>query len=122
MGSDDEKPTKVGRIINIILLVFNSVAAMGVIGLKLSRATYEEISNQIFSPGTPLMDSALLDLLLRKTFAVFIVIFVFLVVLKERRIKAVYRRICINIAALIFIMIYASMLLCLIYGPVIRAV
>jgi hypothetical protein len=70
----DEKPTRVARIINIILLVFNLVAALGVISLKLSRGTYVEINNQIFPPGTPLMDSTVLDLLLRKSCVVFIVI------------------------------------------------
>jgi hypothetical protein len=117
----DEKPTKVARMINIILLIFNLVAAMGVISLKFSRATYVEISNQIFSPETPLMDSTLLDLLLRKSCAIFIVIFVIVVLLKEKRIKAVYKRIRVNMAALACIMIYTFLLLNLVYGPVIRA-
>lgn len=120
-NSAKEKPTKIARIINIMLLAFNIVAAMGVIALKFSRATYVEISNQIFSPGTPLMDSTLLDLLLRKSCSVYIVIFVIVLVLKEKRIKTIYRRIRMNIAALACIMIYTSLLLYLIYGPVIRA-
>jgi hypothetical protein len=121
LNPSDEKPTKVARIINIILLVFNFVAAMGVISLKFSRATYLEMSDQIFSPGTPLMDSTLLDLLLRKSCAVFIVIFVIVVLLKEKRIKAIYKRIRVNIAALACIMLYTFLLLYLVYGPVIRA-
>lgn len=106
---------------NIILLVFNLVAAMGVISLKFSRATYVEISNQIFPPKTPLMDSTLLDLLLSKGCAVFIVLFMIVVVLKETRIKNIYKRIRVNIAALACIMIYTFLLLYLVYGPVISA-
>ncbi|MGD9006544.1 MAG: hypothetical protein PVG41_01420 [Desulfobacteraceae bacterium] len=119
LNPSDKKPTKIAQIINIILLIFNLVAAMGVISLKFSRATYIEISNQIFSPGTPLMDSILLDLLLRKSCAVFIVIFAVIVVLKEKRIKTMYNRIRMNIAALACIMMYTFLLLYLVYKPVI---
>lgn len=92
-----------------------------VIALKFSRNTYQEISNEIFSPDKALMDSGMLDFLLRKEFAIIVVLFLGLIVLKEIRISSIRKRLKINLAALIGLLAYAAMLLYMIYSPVITA-
>ncbi len=112
---------KVTYILNILLIIVNFIVAFMVIALKFSRNTYQEISNEIFSPDKALMDSGMLDFLLRKEFAIIVVLFLGLIVLKEIRISSIQKRLKINLAALIGLLAYAAMLLYMIYSPVIRA-
>lgn len=112
---------KVTYILNILLIIVNFIVAFMVIALKFSRNTYQEISNEIFSPDKALMDSGMLDFLLRKEFAIIVVLFLGLIVLKEIRISSIQKRLKINLAALIGLLAYAAMLLYMIYSPVITA-
>ena len=112
---------KVTYILNILLIIVNFIVAFMVIALKFSRNTYQEISNEIFSPDKALMDSGMLDFLLRKEFAIIVVLFLGLIVLKEIRISSIRKRLKINLAALIGLLAYAAMLLYMIYSPVITA-
>jgi hypothetical protein len=61
--------------------------AFGVIAFKFARATYAEICNQIFSPEVPLMDSAILDLSLRKSVAILVVVVLVALVIKEKKLR-----------------------------------
>ena len=112
---------KVTYILNILLIIVNFIVAFVVIALKFSRNTYQEISNEIFSPDKALMDSGMLDFLLRKEIAIIVVLFLGLIVLKEIRISSIRKRLKINLAALIGLLAYAAMLLYMIYSPVITA-
>ncbi len=122
---DDElkvnKTSKVARIFNAIMLVVNFLMAFGVIALKFARETYVSISNQIFSPDGPLMDSVILDILLRKSAAVLVIVFLAALVIKEKKVEPVQTRLYINIAAFAAIAGYASLLIYLIYSPVTTA-
>lgn len=109
------------RVLNIVMLIFNFLMALGVISIKFARATYVEISNQIFSPEGPLMDSAILDLLLRKSMAILVIVILLVLVIKEKKIKPVKHRLYINMAAFGAIAGYASLLIYLIYLPIFRA-
>lgn len=124
-GMNDEleatKSPKIIRVLNIVMLIFNFLMAFGVIAIKFARATYVEISNQIFSPEGPLMDSAILDLLLRKSMAVLVIVILVVLVIKEKKIKLVKHRLYINMAAFAAIAGYASLLIYLIYLPIFRA-
>jgi ABC-type nickel/cobalt efflux system permease component RcnA len=95
--------------------------AFGVIVIKFARETYVEISNQLFSLEAPLMDSVMLDLLLRKSMAILVIIFLVALVYKEKKIKSVKHRFFINLAAFAVITCYASLLIYLIYSPVLSA-
>jgi hypothetical protein len=112
---------KVTYILNILLIIVNFMVAFVVIALKFSRNTYQEISNEIFSPDKALMDSGMLDFLLKKEIAFIVVLFLGLIVLKEIRISSIRKRLKINLAALIGLLAYAAMLLYMIYSPVITA-
>lgn len=115
------KTLKLMRVLNIIMLIFNFLIAFGVIAIKFARETYVEISNQLFSPEAPLMDSTILDLLLRKSMAIIVIIFIVALVLKEKKMKSVKHRFYVNLAAFGAITGYASMLIYLIYSPVLSA-
>ncbi len=122
---DDElkvnKTSKVARIFNAIMLVVNFLMAFGVIALKFARETYVSISNQIFSPDGPLMDSVILDILLRRSATVLVIFFLAALVIKEKKVEPVQTRLYINIAAFAAIAGYASLLIYLIYSPVTTA-
>ncbi len=115
-----EKQSKAAIILNVILLVFNFVLALGVIALKFSRETYVEISNQIYSPDKPLMDSTMLDFMLQKGMSIVIFIILAWIVGKEIRIKSIHRRLRLNLAVFVGLSAYATLLLYLIYVPVIN--
>jgi hypothetical protein len=112
---------RIVRVSNIIIFIFNFLIAFGLIAIKLARATYLEISNELFSPEAPLMDSIVLDLLLRKSVAILVIVFLFTLVIKEKKIKSVRHRLCANLIVFAFTAGYASLLIYLIYSPVFHA-
>lgn len=116
-----EKPTKVVFIINIILVGINIILSFGTIALHFSRGIYAEISEQIFSMDKPLMDSAILDLLLRKELSIIIFAVLVWTVMKERKKNPIKRRMLQNAYALIGLTAYNTLLLYLIYKPILQA-
>jgi hypothetical protein len=112
---------KITYILNILLIIVNFLVASVIIALKFSRNTYQEISNEIFSSDRALMDSGMLDFLLRKEIAIIVVLFLGLVVLKEIRVSSIRKRLNINLAVFVGFVAYATMLLYMIYYPVIAA-
>jgi len=121
---DDElkvnNTSKIARIFNVIMLIFNFLMALGVTAIKFASESYVSISNQLFPPDGPLMDSVILDILLRKSAVVLIVVFLAVLVFKEIKVKPIRTRLYINIAAFAAIAGYASLLIYLIYSPVVR--
>ena len=116
-----DKPKKFAIITNSLLLVINFLLAIGIIVLNFSRDRYTEISKQIFTEDTSLMNSSLLDAILRKETSILIIVFLAFLVIKEKRIKHLKNRILYNIYAFICLMIYEALLLYLIYSPIIHA-
>jgi len=87
---------KIIRVINIAMLIINFLTTFGIIAIKFARQTYVEISNQHFSPDGPLMDSMVLDLLLRKSVAVFMVLILVALIIKEIKVKSIRNRLYIK--------------------------
>lgn len=80
---------------------------VGVIAIKSTRAANAEISNQKLSPEVPLMDLAMLDLLLRKSMAILVVVVLLALVIMEKKIKLVKNRLYLILAAFVAIAGYA---------------
>ena len=116
-----DKPTTFAIITNTILIVINFLLAIGIIVLNFSRDGYTEISKQIFSEDTSLMDSPLLDALLRKETSILIFGILVWLVIKEKKIKPLKRRIIQNMYALIGLVVFAALLFYLLYAPIIHA-
>ncbi len=115
------KPSKLVRVFNIALLISNFLMAFGIIAIQFARETYAEISNQIPPPEGPLMDSVLLDLLLRKSIAILVALFLVVLIIKEKKMKTIRNRIYVNLVAFVALAGYASLLVYLIYSPVLSA-
>lgn len=94
---------------------------MGIIGLKLSREAYVQISNQIYSANNPLMDSVVLDFLMQKEMSIVIVIIITWILVIEIKIKPIHRRLRLNFMSFIGLTAYTGLLIYLIYSPVINA-
>lgn len=116
-----ENPNKVTQIFNVLLIIVNFFIAFAIIVLKFSRTTYQEISNEIFSPDKPLMNSGVLDFLLRKEISIVVVLFLGLIVFKEFKISSIRKCLQMNLIAFFGLLAYVAMLLYLIYSPVISA-
>jgi cell division protein FtsW (lipid II flippase) len=89
------------------MLVFNFLMVFGVIAIKSTRVANAEISNQKLSPEVPLMDLAMLDLLLRKSMAILVVVVLLALVIMEKKIKLVKNRLYLILAAFVAIAGYA---------------
>jgi cell division protein FtsW (lipid II flippase) len=89
------------------MLEFNFLMVVGVIAIKSTRAANAEISNQKLSPEVPLMDLAMLDLLLRKSMAILVVVVLLALVIMEKKIKLVKNRLYLILAAFVAIAGYA---------------
>ena len=116
-----KRTTKLAVVINIILIVINFLLAFGIIVLNFSRGVYTEITKEIFMVDKPLMNSALLDFLLRKEFSIFIIVLLVWIAIKERRRNPIKRRIILNLYPLIGLTAYNALLLYIIYMPIIHA-
>ena len=110
--------SKAVRFLNMALLIVSTITAIGVIAINSSRDYFVQISNQIFSPEKPLMDSYVLDLLLRKGTSIIILIFTGWIILKEKKIESVRRRLGFNIVALAGLAVYAVLIIYFIYAPI----
>jgi cell division protein FtsW (lipid II flippase) len=89
------------------MLEFNFLMVVGVIAIKSTRVANAEISNQKLSPEVPLMDLAMLDLLLRKSMAILVVVVLLALVIMEKKIKLVKNRLYLILAAFVAIAEYA---------------
>ncbi len=116
-----EKQSKAVLILNIILLIYNFIMAMGLMAFKFSRENYVEISNAIHSSDEPLMGSAVLDFLMQKEMSIIIVIIMVLIVVKEKRMKSIYQRLRWNLASVVALTAYTASLLYMIYLPILNA-
>lgn len=110
--------SKAVRFLNMALLIVSTITAIGVIAINSSRDYFVQISNQIFSPEKPLMDSYVLDLLLRKGTSIIILIFTGWIILKEKKIESVRRRLGFNIVAFAGLAVYAVLIIYFIYAPI----
>lgn len=108
------------RFVNFILIIMAFIENAGLIALNFSRSIYTEISNDIFSAEAPLMNSILLDMILRPVMSIVPIGLMVLLGIKETKIKSLYRRLFINAAVFAGMMIYLFMILFLLYSPVIK--
>jgi hypothetical protein len=115
-----EKPKKLPKIGNIILFIFNLIFIFGIISINFSRDAYVEISDQVFSPNSPLMNSDILDLLVQKGASVIFVMLLAWTALKEIRIKPLGKRIRLNSIILFCLCAYSIFLLYMLYSPVVN--
>lgn len=113
--------SKTVRVLNIVILAMSVLTAFGVIALNFSREFYSQISSQIFSPEKPLMNSVILDLLMRKGVSFVILILVILMIIKEKRIASVQRRLRINLLSFVGLAAYTVFILYLVYLPIFNA-
>ena len=102
-----EKPKKLPKIGNIILVAFNLFFIFGIISINFSRDEYIEISNQVFPPNSPLMNSSILDILVQKGFSIVFAILLAWIVIKEIVIRPLIRRIRFNFIILACLCVYS---------------
>lgn len=111
---------KFARFVNFILIIMAFIENAGLIALNFSRPSYVEISNDIFSADAPLMNSVLLDMVLRPVMSIVPIGLMVWLVIKEAKIKSLYRRLFINAVVFAGMMIYLLMILFLLYSPAIE--
>jgi hypothetical protein len=120
-GDQTEKPKKLPKIGNIILVAFNLFFIFGIISINFSRDEYIEKSNQVFPPNSPLMNSSILDILVQKGFSIVFVILLAWIVIKEIVIRPLSRRIRLNFIILACLCVYSIFLLYMLYSPVVHS-
>lgn len=120
-GEQTQKPKKLPKIGNIILVAFNLIFIFGIISINFSRDEYFEVSNQVFPPDSPLMNSSILDLLVQNGISVVFAILLIGIVIKEIKIKPIGKRIRINSIILACLCAYSIILLYMLYSPVLSA-
>ena len=116
-----EKPKKLPKIGNRILVAFNLFFIFGIISINFSRDEYIEISNQVFPPNSPPMNSSILDIFVQKGFSIVFVILLAWIIIKEIKIRPLSRRIRLNFNILACLCVYSIFLLYMLYSPVVHS-
>lgn len=89
------------RILNISLVLATAWLLLVTSFLMFSRERHEETSRWIYGADSPLMDSAVLDVVINPAFGIALVLFAVLALAKEKFLRLdVHKKVLLNIGAL----------------------
>lgn len=115
-----EKTSLLKRILNWMLLFAQFIAAIALAVFSFSEEPYQELSNNIVGPDSPLMGSHIFDLLISWPFSVLAILILFFTFAKEFRVALFYRRVYISLGVLTFQMAWGVALMVLYFGLIFR--
>jgi hypothetical protein len=113
-----KKPSWLFRMGNRFLVLLQLTCGFALASMALSRDVYREVSNQMFSHSSPILNSYFLDFFLNREAAIVLGLLFLANLAKEFIIVSFRARVLINLSVLFFLSLLFGLVTYLIYSPI----